>query len=452
MIKNNFKAGLFVLLTLILLVFMILKVSQGGLFHAGDYTLYMDVPSAVGLDKNTPIQVAGVTVGTIDDIRLTPSNLARLKLSIRPGVKINSGAQGILKQTGILGDAYVDLVPGPASAPLLKAGDVISDVSRQGDLMSVTGQFSMIADDVQAITKQMKKVMAGDDSSFAVSMHNIEKITTSLSQVMNQNQDNINVIIANMKVISQNLNTVISHNMEHVNGTLANVDNITTDINNGKGTIGRLLKDDETIEKINDTLDSVKDFVGGASRLTVDMGAHSEYLAGTQHFKNYVSLALKPRPDKYFLFEVSSDPDPSYTTTKENTTVVSGGTTNTIDVTKQSKTLGAFQISAELAKKFQNATFRGGLIESTGGLGFDYDQGPLGVQFSAFDFKTDYGQRPHLKAMGTLHVTPSFYLLSGLDDFINPDQDLDWFFGGGLNFTDDDIKSLLGLFTAASAK
>lgn len=450
--KDNYKAGLFVLLTIVLLIVMILKVSQGSLFHAGDYTLYMDVPSAVGLDKNTPVQVAGVTVGTIDSITLTPQNRARLELQIRRGVKINSGAQGVLKQTGILGDAYVDLVPGPLSASLLKEGDVITDVSRQGDLTSVTGQFSTIAEDVQAITKQMKKVMAGDDSNFAVAMNNIEKITTSLAQVMKQNQENINVIIANMKVISQNLNTVISHNMENVNGTLANMNSITTDINNGKGTVGRLLKDDETIEKLNDTLDSVKDFVGGASRLTVDMGAHSEYLGGTKHFKNYVSLALKPRPDKYFLFEVSSDPDPSYTTTKESTTVTSGGTTNVVDVTKQSKTLGQFQISAQLAKKFQDFTFRGGLIESTGGLGFDYNKGPFGVQFSAFDFKTEYGQKPHLKGMGTMHVTRSFYLLSGVDDFINPEQDLDWFLGGGLSFTDDDIKSLLGLFTAASAK
>lgn len=446
--ENNFKAGLFVLVTLALLFWMILKVGQGGLFSSGKSTLYMDVDSAVGVGKNTPVQIAGVDIGVVENISLTPERKARLKIFISDDIKLLSTSKGIIKQTGILGDSFVEIIPG-LDGEELKSGAIITDVSKQGDLSSVTGQFSVIGEDVQAITSQMRKLMAGDDSSFAKTMENIEKITTSLQKVTSKNEDNIDVIIANMKVISENLNYVIANNMSNVNGTLYNVNDITGTIQRGEGTIGRLVKDEETVEKLNNTLDSFNEFLGGAGRLKVDMNAHSEYLGGTGQYKNYVGISLHPRPDKYFSFEVTSDPDPSFSTSETTTEITSGGTTNTINVTERSKDLGRFQFSAQLAKKFKDLTLRGGLIESSGGLGLDYNYGPVGVQFSAFDFKTEFGQKPHLKAMGTAQLTRTFYLLGGLDDFINPSQDLDWFFGGGIKFTDDDIKSLLGVFSAA---
>lgn len=450
--RDNFKAGLFVLATVILLFYIILKVGEGGLFFSGNYTLYMDVTSAVGLDRNTPVQIAGVDVGIIKEINLTSDNVARLNLSINKGVKIASDTRGVIKQTGMLGDSYVDLEPGNPANGVLKNGGTIISMGRQGDFSSVTGQFSGIAEDVQAITKQMRKLMAGEDSTLAITMKNIEKITTSLSQVTDKNQGNIDTIIANLKALSQNLNTMVATNMGNVNGTLGNLNGITGTINRGQGTIGRLVKDDETVEKINDALDGLNEFVGGASRTTVEMGAHSEYLGGTGHFKNYVGLNIQPRPDKEFRFEVTSDPDPSFQTSKEVTEVTSGGTTQTIEVQKRTKALSKFQFSAQLAKRFENLTIRGGLIESSGGIGLDYNYGPFGLQFSAFDFKTDFGEKPHLKAMGTAQLTKTFYLLSGVDDPLNPNQSFDWFMGAGIRFADDDIKSLLGLFSSMKGR
>lgn len=107
----------------------------------------------------------------------------------------------------------------------------------------------------------------------------------------------------------------------------------------------------------------------------------------------------------------------------------------------------ALKLSPDLPKKFYDFTIRGGIIESTGGVGFDYNKGPFGIQFEAFDFADQ--QRPHLKAMGTVNVTKSIYLLGGVDDFIAKGQTPDWFFGAGLRFVDDDIKSLFGAFSMA---
>lgn len=448
MTEKNLKSGIFVFITLLLLFVMILRISQGRFFYSRDYTLYMDVESAVGLGKNTPVQIAGVDVGVVKNITLVSSTKARLKLSIDHGIKISTDAIGRVKTTGILGDAYIEIFQQEPIIATHKEGGVISKVESYGDLNSVTGQLGTIAEDVKAITTSMRKVMAGDDSAFSQSLKNIEKISASLAHLTTRNDKNIEAIIVNMQQLTRNLNTVVAANMGHFDNSLANIDRITTDIENGRGTVGRLLKDDATVEKLNDTLDELRNAIGGFNRWGVDVGAHTEYLGGTGSFKNYVTLELSPRPDKIFLFEAVSDPDPTFRTQVDETIVTSGGTTSTVTTERRTKNLNQFLFSFQLAKKFEDFTLRGGLIESTGGIGIDYDKGPFGVSLSAYDFKTDSTQRPHLKLMGTTQLTRTFYLLGGLDDFVNQTQDLDWYLGAGITFGDDDLKSLLGLMSS----
>lgn len=448
--EQHFKAGIFVLGTLLLLVYITIRISQSNLLPGSTYPVTLTVDSALGLSQNTPVQIAGVDIGTVAKIELSDDSRARLTLAIDRGVAVATDAQGVIKTTGLLGDAIVEIVQHSPVLHKLEPGGEIRNSRIMGDMSSVTSQIGDIADDIKAITKQMKKLMAGDDSSFAKTMKNIETITDSLSKVTTLNEKNINTIIANVKALSQNLNLLVANNMGKVNSTVYNIDAITGKVAKGEGTVGRLINDEETVDKLNDALDGLNDFLGGTNKLRVDFGMHSEYLGGNSDFKNYVSLALRPRPDKYFLFEVTSDPSPSAITTVEETTVESGGATTSFTTTKRVTSKDTFRFSAQMAKKFQDFTIRGGLIESTGGVGVEYDKGPFGLEFSAFDFKSDAGQRPHLKAMGTANITHNVYLLGGVDDFINRNQDLDWFIGAGMAFTDDDIKSILGLLSAGN--
>jgi len=447
--EKNFKAGLFVLLTLVLLTFMILRVGQGDLFLSSSYKIHLEVDSAVGLGKNTPVKIAGVDIGTVKGVKLVGKK-AHVTLAINNKVILAESTRAQIKTTGILGDAYVEIIQdGPPTKPL-KEGHVVKDVTNFGDFNSVTNEISDIAGDVKAITAQMRKLMAGDGSPFDNSMRNIEKITSSLAKVTTKNEDSINVIIANMKALSQNLNYVVAKNRGNIDQTFYNIEDITGTVARGEGTIGKLIKDEETVDNINMALDGINDFLGGPKRMRVDIGMHTEYLAGTGDFKNYVELYLKPRPDKFFLFEVVSDPDPSFTTVVEETEITSGTTTNTITTSTKSKKLDGMLFSAQIGKKFKDFTLRGGLMESSGGVALEYNPGPIGLSFQAFDFKSEAGQKPHLKALGRAQVTNAFYLLGGVDDIINPSQDLAWFVGAGLTFTDDDLKSLLGLFAAGA--
>ena len=88
------------------------------------------------------------------------------------------------------------------------------------------------------------------------------------------------------------------------------------------------------------------------------------------------------------------------------------------------------------------------MIEWGGGWGINYAMGPAVFKISAFDFSLDPSTAPHLKGYADLNLTNNLFVTGGADDFAAKNRKTDWFFGAGVQMTDDDLKSLVGLFSA----
>ena len=96
------------------------------------------------------------------------------------------------------------------------------------------------------------------------------------------------------------------------------------------------------------------------------MTLRSEWLFSQQQDKIYLELRLIARPDKYYTLEVIDDP--SGTITQQ---VVQNNPPSSQQVAEQVQTVTtqALKFSAQFNKRYYFATFRFGIIESTGGLG-----------------------------------------------------------------------------------
>lgn len=62
-----------------------------------------------------------------------------------------------------------------------------------------------------------------------------------------------------------------------------------------------------------------------------------------------------------------------------------------------------------------------------------------------FDFTRKGSRQPHLKAFGNYDIVKNIFITGGVDDIISKDKNLrSFFFGLGIKFTDDDLKTVLG--------
>jgi len=441
------KVGLFAFIAIAVAVYLTLRVGDFKYTGAGTYRIYLMMDSAEGLDKKTPVSVAGIQVGVVEDIELLPDNKARLRLKIREGVVLPRDVVAEVHTKGVLGDVFLELVPGQSPTPI-REGETIIRVSPTANFSEVAKNLNEVAVNLKSITKSLEGYVGGDEAVMTKIMKNTEILTRNMAGFSERNRANMDQVVQNLKELTQTLNQIANKSEASVQESILRIENITRTIEEGKGTVGKLIKDPSTAEKLDEALDNVNNLVGGANRLEVELGYHLEYLGNTNDVKHYVGLTLKPRPDKFFILEFVSDPDPSPTRTNTTTDVITPGGRTTVVTEREETDRNKFRLSAMLAKKFYDFTLRAGMIESTGGVGLDYNRGPFGLQFSAFDFSNGDRDRPHLKFMGTFNVTSGLYLLGGVDDPISKRHGPDWFVGAGIRFLDDDIKSLLGIFSA----
>ncbi|OIP88151.1 MAG: hypothetical protein COS57_07700 [Syntrophobacterales bacterium CG03_land_8_20_14_0_80_58_14] len=483
-LSSEAKVGLFVLVGLIILGYMSVQVGKQSFGLKKGYTLEVVFDSAAGLDRDASVQIAGVEVGRVESIRLKDGK-ALVRLRIVPNVKLEKDAIASIKTHGILGDKYVEIYPGTHGEAYLAAGEQISRTERQADIDRLLHQLGLIADDVRGVTSSLNRVLAGQAGEEAITsiLTNTKALTRNLNHVIVSNEAALRAALENTRQLTGNLNRVVTRNDEKVgqvidtlksasremektfaalseitggvnrgegtlgqlvkdkgtaeklNQTLASLQEVTQKINEGRGSIGKLVNDDETVRNLNEGLTGLNRYVNKAEQFRTFLSYRGEYLFDKSNAKSYLDLRIQPKEDKFYILGVVSDPN-GRRTTKDVT--VGGVTTRTEEWDRD-----GLLFNAQIGKRYKDLVLRGGLLESTGGIGIDYLtlNDKLKLSFEAFGFGRD--RRAHLKAGAEYRLFRHLYLSAGWDDFVS-DQDNRSIYGGfSIRFEDEDLKYML---------
>ena len=156
----EFKVGLLVVVVSILIGLMSMRVSESPSFMGGTKHIWFEVENASGLIKKSPVNVAGIRVGIIEDIKLQ-NGKAIVEMIIRSDVILTESSRIEIHANGILGDKQVEIIPGPMESPVLKSPEqqiqIVEDNASIDQLMSeigkITKSLSVIADNVRDATE-----------------------------------------------------------------------------------------------------------------------------------------------------------------------------------------------------------------------------------------------------------------------------------------------------------
>jgi phospholipid/cholesterol/gamma-HCH transport system substrate-binding protein len=92
-----------------------------------EYQVSANFQEATTLAEEADVRIAGVRVGKVKS-KSQDGNRTRVVMAIDPQyVPLHLGAHAILRQKTLLGETYVEIAPGPRSAPSLKDGGRIPD-------------------------------------------------------------------------------------------------------------------------------------------------------------------------------------------------------------------------------------------------------------------------------------------------------------------------------------
>ena len=437
-VSSEAKVGLFVLVGLIILGYMSFQVGKQTFGWKKGYTVDVVFDSAAGLNRDASVQIAGVEVGRVESINLKDGK-ALVQLRVGANVKLEKDVIAAVKTHGILGDKYVELYPGTRGSADSSPGEQISRTERSADIDRLLQQIGLIADDVRGVTSSLNRVLAGQAGEEAISgiLGNAKDLTQHLNNVIVSNEATLRAALENTRLLTGNLNRVVTQNDEKVNQvidslktasremektfaalseltggvnrgegtlgqllkdrttvdklnkTLVSIEEMTEKINEGRGTIGKLINDEETVRNLNEGLTGLSRYVNKAEQFRTFLNYRGEYLFENSNMKSYLDLRIQPNEDKFYTLGIVSDPRGKRIIRDY---ITSGVTTRTEEWDRD-----GLLFNLQIGKRYRDLVLRGGLIESTGGFGIDYFalDDKLKFSFDAFDFSSD--RRAHLK-------------------------------------------------------
>ncbi|MFC1611699.1 MlaD family protein [Myxococcota bacterium] len=408
-----------------------MKTSKDKYDDDATYQLYADFVDASGLRGKTRVQINGIDVGKIQDIKHARTDrgrlIARVELRIMKEFELYEDASVSKTAESLLGDFRLDIEPGTPDYPVIKEGGLIKRVQSVSDLQEIQIQLKQGAKNLNDLSDTFKRVLSGPEGEGSLkailqrverSMGAIERATGALDRAIGQNDQIISQVIQDIGVVSHRLAEVSSPNgdltqmaenmarlsgrmneiadsvndivsgeladweagsslkatLENVNESLTRLNAIARKVDEGQGTAGRLINDPAIAEKVEQTLDDTSEIIGGLSRLQTHIELRSEYAVPFGKDNELVQAAIK----NYLGLRLQPKPDKYYyfeavsdPRGKQSRTVTSttteGGSTQKVEETVIS--FDDLKFSAQFAKRYYFLTLRFGIIENTGGLG-----------------------------------------------------------------------------------
>ncbi len=140
--NQNWKAGLFIIASTLLLVLAIALIAG---LHMGPpqnrYTILFS-ESVSGLEAGAAVKYRGVDVGTVDAIRIPKEDITKVEVAVSIGEKelIRSDTKAVLGTVGITGIKYIDLRTGSTESPILPPGSIIPSETSLLETLGSTAQ------------------------------------------------------------------------------------------------------------------------------------------------------------------------------------------------------------------------------------------------------------------------------------------------------------------------
>lgn len=193
----EFFVGLFLLVGLGIIAVMVLVFGRVSGTMQKLYPLTVEFPNASGLVKGCDVLISGARVGMVMEApRLVDEHYAvAVELNINEAVKIPRTSTFLIRTNGMLGDAYVDVVPprNYTDADYAKPGETIAGSKLGGfDELTTKGGALMDRLNAEVVTK------------LGASLDEIKVATTSINDkfLTEKNMKNVEETFANLKEAS----------------------------------------------------------------------------------------------------------------------------------------------------------------------------------------------------------------------------------------------------------
>ncbi|WP_025741729.1 MlaD family protein [Aquimarina pacifica] len=270
------KTGVLAICAIALLIFGY-SLLKGKNLLENDRTFYAMYKNVEGLIPSSPVTINGLVVGQVVSINFADQegNLI-VKFNVDNDFSFSKNSQAKVYGGGLIGGKSLAIMPIYEQGLEAKDGDTLPGRVEAGLLELVNDRLTPLQEKLEAaitdadtLLNSVNGILSVDNQNnlnsifkdLSVGVKNFRTTSERLDKMLAVNQEKLNSTFSNANEISTKLNKV-SDSLANVNigkigkeleTVLANFEKISKDLNAGKGTAGKLLKDEKLYDNLKDT-------------------------------------------------------------------------------------------------------------------------------------------------------------------------------------------------------
>ncbi len=274
-ISREVKTAILVISGIVLFVFLFNYLKGDNLLDSSR-TYYAVYNNVEGLAPSTPVTINGFNVGKVKSITFKGDGSAKLlvTLMIDNDYEFSENSKAELKDLGLIGGKGIEIIPVFDGAPMAKTEDTLKATVREGltelinqRLTPLQKKIEIVMSDADSLLTGVNDVLDTDTrknlkqsiADLSLVVASFKQSSVSLNRFIDDNEKSLGNTITNFENTSSNLSkmtdslakTDIAATIRDLQSTVDKFDQLIAGIDNGNGTIGKLLKDDGLYLKLD---------------------------------------------------------------------------------------------------------------------------------------------------------------------------------------------------------
>ena len=265
-VSREIKTAVLVIISIILFIWGYSFLKGKNLFDNSN-KLFVVYENVAGLATSAPVTLNGLTIGKVNSITINPDGKLLVELHITTDFPISKSSIAEIYDSGLVGGRQIAIKPNLLDKNYTVSGDYLQASSKLGLTDALAQQleplqakiqellenadvlFTNVNDILDTQTRQnLKSSIASLNatlSEFSVASKNINELLVENKSKFNNTLKNVDKVTGNFATISDSFAKVnLGQTVKNLEKTLAKVDKIMAELEQGKGTMGKLIKDE----------------------------------------------------------------------------------------------------------------------------------------------------------------------------------------------------------------
>jgi len=231
------RVGIFIIVGILLLLGLSLQVDRNLFKKPEGMELFTHFSDIKGLEEGAPVMLAGLEVGAVTSMQFEPEKAkVKVRMFIRSPYHLKKDSVASIRLQSLLGQNYISVDYGDPNSPDLAYGNVVKSMETVDvdEALQIVGN---LGEELKSLVKDFNE--------------NQSHLTNQISSLIDENRDNIKKTTESFASMGPKLDTALD-----------SVNELIGEANQGKGTIGKLFKDETLYTRMTQMSDSFTSLTG----------------------------------------------------------------------------------------------------------------------------------------------------------------------------------------------